>query len=160
MRRLRRWKVDNLSLFLIVDVYYSLLEAHIKRVRTLQKLGHNPSLSSLEFKSDVVTQKFLTGEFDTPITIEDNKVTLDMSVKNSALRNVDMYMFQDADDSQLHIYMPTDAFINYFVNLEIPALIKEGKLDPTDAAAVEKVFADMEARIQSINVSFVLKARK
>ena len=46
MRRLRRWKVDNLSLFLIVDVYYSQLEAHIKRVRTLQKLVHNPSLSA------------------------------------------------------------------------------------------------------------------
>ena len=46
MRRLRRWKVDNLSLFLIVDVYYSQLEAHIKRVRTVQKLGHNPSLSA------------------------------------------------------------------------------------------------------------------
>ena len=140
-------------------MYYSLLEAHIKRVRTLQKLGHNPSLSSLEFKSDVVTQKFLTGEFDTPITIEDNKVTLDMSVKNSALRNVDMYMFQDADDSQLHIYMPTESFINYFGNLELVTMLVDGKIDLNDAAAVEKVFADMEARIESINVSLVMKAR-
>jgi hypothetical protein len=44
--------------------------------------------------------------------------------------------------------------------LEIPALIQEGKLDPTDATAVEKFYADMEARIESINVSFVFKARK
>ena len=67
-------------------------------------------------------------------------------------------MFQDADDSQLHMYMHTDAFINYFANLEVVTLLAEGKLDPTDAAAVAKVYADMEARVESINVSFVLKA--
>jgi hypothetical protein len=55
--------------------------------------------------------------------------------------------------------MNTDAFINYFANLDVIALVTEGKIDPTDAAAVEKVFADMEARVESINVSFVLKAR-
>jgi hypothetical protein len=69
-----------------------------------------------------------------------------------------MYMFQDADDSQLHIYMPTQSFINYFANLAVATLLKEGKLDPTDAAAVAKVYADMEARVESINVSFVMKA--
>ena len=58
------------------------------------------------------------------------------------------------------MYMHTDAFINYFANLEFVTLLTEGKIDPTDAAAVEKVFTDMEARIESINVSFVLKARK
>jgi hypothetical protein len=56
--------------------------------------------------------------------------------------------------------MSTQSCINYLANLEIPALIEEGKLDPTDAAAVEKVFADMEARIESINVTFVMKVRK
>ena len=53
-----------------------------------------------------------------------------------------------ADDSQLHMYMymHTDAFINYFANLEIVTLLSEGKIDLTDDAAVEKVFADMDAR--------------
>jgi hypothetical protein len=36
----------------------------------------------------------------------------------------------------------------------------EGKINQSDAAAVEKVFTDMEARVESINVSFVMKARK
>ena len=111
-----------------------------------------------------ITHKFRPNgqesEVDIPITVEDNKVTLDMSVVNPACRNVEMYMFQDADDSQLHMYMHTDAFINYFANLMIPTLVAEGKLDTTDAAAVEKVFADMEARVESINVSFVFKAIK
>jgi hypothetical protein len=42
--------------------------------------------------------------------------------------------------------------------LEVVTLLTEGKLDPTDAAAVAKVYADMEARVESINVSFVMKA--
>jgi hypothetical protein len=98
--------------------------------------------------------------YNDPITVDGNKVTVDMSTENPACRKVEMYMFQDADDCQLHIYMPTKSFINYFANLQIPTLKAEGKLDTNDAAAVEKVFADMEARIESINVSLILKARK
>ncbi|MBR5803393.1 MAG: hypothetical protein IKY31_03505 [Bacteroidaceae bacterium] len=95
-----------------------------------------------------------------PITVDGNKVTLGLIAENPAFRKVEMHMFQDADNSQLHMYMHTDAFINYFANLQIFDLISDGKIDPTDTAAIEKVFADMEARVESINVSFVLKARK
>ena len=95
-----------------------------------------------------------------PITVEGNKVTLDMSAINPSYRKVDMYMFQDADDSQLHMYMHTDAFINYFGNLEVITMLQGGKIDKTDTAAIEKVYSDMEERIESINVSFVMKARK
>jgi hypothetical protein len=69
-------------------------------------------------------------------------------------------MFQDADNSQLHSYMPTASFVNYFGNLEFTTLLTEGKIDSTDTAAIEKVFADMEARVESINVSFIFKARE
>ena len=121
-------------------------------------------LYSLVLNANSITHKFRPNgqdvEVTTPITVDGNKVTLDMSTINPACRKVEMFMFQDADDSQLHIYMHTKAFINYFVNLGIPDLISEGKLDPTDATAVEKVYADMEARIESINVSFVFKAFK
>ena len=94
-----------------------------------------------------------------PITVDGNKVTVDMGAEFPGLRKVDMYMFQSANDSQLHIYMPTASAVNYFANLLIPTLAGEGKLDTADAAAVEKVFADMEARVESINVSLVFKAR-
>ena len=119
-------------------------------------------LFCMNLNANSITQRFLTNgvdtSFDTPITVEGNKVTLDMSASNPAYRNIEMYMFQDADDSQLHIYMPTQSFINYFANLEVVTLLTEGKIDPTDAAAVAKVYADMEARVESINVSFVMKA--
>ena len=122
-------------------------------------------LSCFEFDANSMTYKFrrddgLEMNFNTPFIVEGNKVTLDMSKVNPACRKVDMYMFQDADDSQLHMYMHTDAFINYFANLEVIASIMEGKINPADEAAVAKVFADMDARVESINVSFVLKARK
>ena len=97
--------------------------------------------------------------YEIPITVEGNKVTLNMSAGNSAYRNVEMYMFQSANDSQLHIYMPTQSFVNYFANLEIVTMLIGGKIDLADTAAVEKVFTNMDARIESINVSFVLKAR-
>ena len=71
-----------------------------------------------------------------------------------------MYMFQDQDDTQLHIYMPTSTFINYFANLEITTMLTEGRIDTTDAAAIEKVYTNMEARVESINVSLIMKARK
>lgn len=99
-------------------------------------------------------------EMNDPISVEGNKVVVDMSATNPACRKVEMYMFQDADDCQLHIYMPTKSFINYFANLLIPTLVSEGKLDTSDADAVEKVFADMESRVDSINASFVFKVLK
>ena len=121
-------------------------------------------LYNVEVSATSIKQKFHPNgedvEVDVPITVDGNKVTLDMSAGNPAFRKVDMYMYQDADDSQLHIYMPTSSFINYFANLEITTMLIEGKIDTTDTAAVEKVFADMEARVESINVSFVFKARK
>ena len=117
-------------------------------------------LNANSFKHKFLLDNGQSAELDIPFTVEGNKVTLDMSVGNPALRKVEMYMFQDADDSQLHIYMPTQSFINYFANLEFVTLFTEGKIDPTDTAAVEKVFSDMDARVESINVSFVFKARK
>ena len=100
------------------------------------------------------------AELVVPITVEGNKVTMEMTTVAPVLRNVEMYMFQDADDSQMHCYMPTTSFINYFGNLEFTTLLTEGKIAPADTAAIDKVFADMKARVQSINVSFVFKARK
>ena len=132
--------------------------------------GHNfdmmfrSELFCIDLNANSITQRFRANgqdiEIVIPITVDKNKVTLDLSTENPAYRKVDMYMFQDADDSQLHMYMHTNDFINYFANMELYNLLASGEIDPTDATAIEKVFADMEARVESINVSFVLKARK
>ena len=122
-------------------------------------------LFCVDLNTNTITQHFLPANgqdvaIEIPITVEGNKVTLDLSTENPAYRKVDMYMFQDADNSQLHMYMHTNDFINYFANMELYNLLASGEIDKTDAAAIEKVYTDMEARIESINVSFVFKARK
>ena len=132
--------------------------------------GHNfdmmfrSELFCIDINANSITQRFRANgrdiEIVIPITVDDNKVTLDLSAENPAYRKVDMYMFQDADNSQLHMYMHTKDFINYFANMELYNLLASGEIDKTDAAAIEKVYTDMEARIESINVSFVMKARK
>ena len=121
---------------------------------------YNVELNGNLFKYRLLLDNGQEAGADIPMTIVGNKVTLDFSAAHPACRKVDMYMFQDADDSQLHIYMHTASFINYFANLKVLTMPLEGNYDLSDTAAVEKVFADMEARVESINVSFVMKARK
>ena len=111
------------------------------------------------FKYTLLLENGEVAGADVPMTVEGNKVTLDYSAVHPACRKVDMYMFQDKDNTQLHIYMHTSSFVNYFANLKVLTMPLEGNFDLSDAAA-EKVFADMEARVESINVSFVFKARK
>ena len=117
-------------------------------------------LNANSFKYKLRLENGQETGFDTPMTTDGNKVTLDMSAINPALKKVEMYMFQDADDCQLHIYMPTKSFIDYFANMEVYTLLLEGKIDKSDTTTIAKIFADMEERVESINVSFVMKARK
>ena len=121
---------------------------------------YNVELNANLFKYRLLLDNGQEAGADIPMTIVGNKVTLDFSAAHPACRKVDMYMFQDADDSQLHIYMHTASFINYIANLKVLTMSLEGNYDLSDTAAVEKVFTDMEARVESINVSLVFKARK
>ena len=120
-------------------------------------------LYSAVLNANSITHQFRPNrqlvEIVTPITVVGNKVTLDYSGAHPACRKVEVYMFQDQADSQMHMYMPTSSFINYIANMVIGEMIAAEELDPTDIAAIEKVYTDMEARIESINVSLVLKAR-
>ena len=120
---------------------------------------YNVELNGNLFKYRLLLENGESAGADVPMTVDGNKVTLDFSAVNPACRKVDMYMFQDKDDTQLHIYMHTSSFVNYFANLKVLTMPLEGNFDLSDAA-IEKVFADMEARVESINVSFVFKARK
>ena len=117
-----------------------------------------------DLSANALTLRFRANDRDIeiviPITVNGNKITLDLSAENPAYRKVDMYMFQDADNSQLHMYMHTNDFINYFANMELYNLLAAGEITADNTTAIEKVYTDMEARIESINVSFVLKARK
>ena len=94
---------------------------------------------------------------DAPIEVDGNKVTIKMSENNSVYRDIEMYMFQDAKNTQLHMYMPTKSFEKFFGNISVATMAKEGKLDLNDASAVKAVFDNIENAIESINVSFIFK---
>ena len=94
---------------------------------------------------------------DAPIVVDGNKMTVKMSSKDAAYKDVDLYTFQDADCSQMHMYMPTYAFVNFFGNMQATMMSQMGNLDLTDAAAVKAVFDSIDEAVKTINVSFVME---
>ena len=98
---------------------------------------------------------------EAPIAVDGNKMTLKMSDVYPTAKDVDLYTFQDADCSQMHMYMPTYAFINFFGNMQVIMMSQLGQLDTNNADAVKAVFDSIDNAVNTINVSFVMeKARK
>ena len=69
-----------------------------------------------------------------------------------------LYAFQDADNCQMHMYMPTSSFESFFANISVVHLADRGELDLNDKEAVKAVFAGVENAIESINVSLIFKS--
>ena len=73
------------------------------------------TLFSVEFPdANTLKYSFLVGGQNTsmtaPIEVEGNKMTIKMSENNPALHDVEVYTFQDQDNTQMHLFMPTASF--------------------------------------------------
>ena len=97
---------------------------------------------------------------EAPMVVDGNKVTVKMSERNSAYRDIDFYTFQDYDDCQLHMYLPTYSFINFYGNMQVIMMEQLGQIDTTDAEAVKAVYDALDEAVETINVSFVMEASK
>ena len=97
---------------------------------------------------------------EAPMMVDGNKVTVKMSERNAAYRDIDFYMFQDYDDCQLHMYLPTYSFINFYGNMQVIMMEQLGQIDTTDAEAVKAVYDSLDEAVEIINVSFVMEASK
>jgi hypothetical protein len=98
---------------------------------------------------------------EAPIVVDGNKMTVKMSEKNAVYKDVDLYTFQDQDNTQMHMYMHSTAFVNFFGNMQVTIMEQLGMLDTTDTAAVKAVFDSIDEAVETINVSFVMtKATK
>ena len=95
-----------------------------------------------------------------PIVVDGNKMTIKKSVNNPACKDIDVWTFQDQDNTQMHMYMPVKSFENFLANTAVEMLANDGKLDLNDAAAVKAIFDQVEAAIETINVSFIFKTAK
>ena len=83
-----------------------------------------------------------------------------MSERHAAFRDVDLYVFQDAASSQLHMYMYTNAVINFFGNMKNTMMAQTGQLDLNNAAAVQDEYDKVDEVISSINMSIIVRTSK
>ena len=84
------------------------------------------------------------------------KMTVKMSERDAAYRDVVMYVFQEAHDAHVRMIMKTEGFTNFFTNIYIAIMAKEGKLDKNDKEAVDSYFTRIDEAIDHINVGYVM----
>ena len=128
-----------------------------KMLKTLLFAVEFPNANTIRYKY------FYNGKnnsLEAPIVVDGNKMTVKMSQKNPLLKDIDLYTFQDADATQMHMYMPTYAFINFFGNMQATIMAQNGLLDLTDATAVNAVYDSIENAVETINVSLVMEKAK
>ena len=116
-----------------------------------------PSADSIKYTFTYDGQPIV---MDALIEVEGNKVVFKMSERHAAFRDVDLYVFQDAASSQLHMYMYTKAVIDFFGNMKNTMLAQTGQLDLNDAVAVQDEYDKVDEVINSINMSIVVKTSK
>ena len=95
-----------------------------------------------------------------PIEVEGNKMTIKMSENDPIFHDVVVYTFQDKDNSQMHMYMPTSSFEKFFANTSVSVMLGYGQLDKNDADAVAGVYQNVADAVHSINLSLVMSKSK
>ena len=129
-----------------------------KMLKTLLFAVEFPDANTIKYSCHYNNQPM---SMEAPIAVDGNKMTVKMSSKDAAYKDVDLYTFQDKDNTQMHMYMPTYAFINFFGNMQATIMSQMGDLDLTDAAAVKAVFDSIDEAVETINLSLVMtKAAK
>ena len=129
-----------------------------KMLKTLLFTVEFPDANTIKYSCYYNNQPM---SMEAPIAVDGNKMTVKMSEKNPAYKDVDLYTFQDQDNTQMHMYMHSTAFVNFFGNMQVTIMEQMNLLDTTDAAAVQAVFDSIDDAVETINVSFVMtKAAK
>ena len=100
----------------------------------------------------------ITETYTLPLVVEGNKMTFKMSAKIPSLKDVVFYAFQDTDDCQLHLYIHQSSFVSFFTNMQaIMAAAVNPAFDITNPAAIDAIYNEIDAAVESINLSVVMK---
>ena len=91
-----------------------------------------------------------------PIEVEGNKMTIKTSANNPVYHDVEVYTFQDQDNTQMHMYMHTTAFEKFFANTSVAVMLGYGQLDINDTDAIAGVYQTVADAVESINLSLVM----
>lgn len=84
-----------------------------------------------------------------------------MSANNSVYRDIEVYMFQDQDNTQMHLYMHRNTVVDFYTNMQafLDTWTKnEDVINNTDA--VNAIYQSFDEAIESINLSIILKSAK
>ena len=131
-----------------------------KMLKTLLFSVEFPNANTIKYSCHYNTQAE-PAVVEAPITVDGNKMTIKLSEMEDysvlGLKDVDIYTFQDQDNTQMHMYMPTHSFEAFFGNMRVLMLSQLGQLDTTDAAAVKDIYDRVDAAVESINLSIILK---
>ena len=92
---------------------------------------------------------------EAPIKVEGNKMTIKMS-ENGPYKDVEVYTFQDQDNTQMHMYMHTTSFEKFFANTSLAVMLGYGQLDKNDTEAIAEVYNTVADAVESINLSLVM----
>ena len=128
-----------------------------KMLKTLLFAVEFPDANTIKYSCHYNNQPM---SMEAPIVVDGNKMTVKMSSKNAALKDVDLYTFQDQDNTQMHMYMHSTGFVNFFGNMQVTIMEQLGQLDTTDAAAVQAVFDSIDEAVETINLSLVMTKAK
>ena len=91
-----------------------------------------------------------------PVEVEGNKMTIKTSANNPVYHDVEVYTFQDRDNTQMHMYMHTTAFEKFFANTSVAVMLGYGQLDINDTDAIAGVYQAVADAVESINLSLVM----
>ena len=119
------------------------------------------TLFAVEFPdANTLKYSFLVNGQTTPMTapveVEGNKMTIKMSANGAAFQDVVVYTFQDKDNTQMHLYMPTSSFEKFFANTSVYVMLGNGQLDINDTEAIAGVYKTVADAVESINLSLVM----
>ena len=95
-----------------------------------------------------------------PIEVDGNKMTIKMSVNDPIFHDVVVYTYQDKDNSQMHMYMPTSSFEKFFANTSVSVMLGYGQIDKNDTEAIAGVYQSVADAVHSINLSLVMSKSK
>ena len=90
-----------------------------------------------------------------PIEVEGNKMTIKMSA-NGPYQDVEIYTFQDQDNTQMHLYMHTSSFEKFFANTSVYVMLGNGQLQENDTEAIAGVYKTIADAVETINLSLVM----
>lgn len=172
----------DLSLLNYVYGYNDIYMAHVKGLdQDIEFMGETINFAKMDgkmmdrlLKGILCTIEFpnantikygytLNGEskyMEAPIAVDSNELTVLMSQRDAKYKDVQFYAFQNADNSEFHLFFTRQSFVNFFANMQVTMMIQMGTLDPNDTAAIDAVFQTLENAVESIALTLIFETGK